>query len=201
MKRYIIGLAIAAAPAPAFAQDARDTFGGFYAGPVLGIDTFEGDGDEGETGVLYGGVVGYDLPGDRAIFGAEAELSQSSIDESEGDLFVAGDRLTLSIGYDLYVGLRAGLRVGPAGLLYLKGGYTNLDVNARYAAPDSITLRATEALDGYRLGAGGEVKLSRNLLARLEYRYSDYDSGEIDDEFESIDIKRHQGAASLLFRF
>lgn len=200
---WLLGLASLAIGVPAAAQEDRG-HGGFYGGPVLGLDHFaaeDEDGNDDSTGVIYGGLIGYDFASADAVFGLEAELSESSISESEASVFVPGDRLRFGAGLDLYLGGRAGIRLGTGGLLYLKAGYTNLDLNARYQAPGINSVSETEALDGIRVGAGGEFALTRNLVARLEYRYSSYDTGEAEDGFDDFDIKRHQAVGGVLFRF
>ncbi len=62
--------------------------------------------------------------------------------------------------------------------------------------------------DGWRVGAGGELALSNNLFAKLEYRYSKYEEAEIDfegdlpdsDRFD-VDTDRHQIVAGVGLRF
>ncbi|NVD45691.1 outer membrane protein [Qipengyuania atrilutea] len=202
---FAAGLGCALIAGPAFAQDAGSDYTGLYAGPVAGYDRLtvddEIDGSDSSDGVVYGAVVGYDFAVGSAVLGVEAELTDSSISQTEFDFFEEGDEFAVGAGLDLYVGARAGIRVGRAGLLYVKGGYSELDVDYDYDGP-TVSLSGTEAIGGYRLGAGGEFALSRRLGARVEYRYSNYGSGDELGEDVSLGVlERHQVMAALLYRF
>lgn len=205
MRMAIAAGALAAliAAVPALAQDSPRGPGGFYAGPLAGVDITESDG-ESESGIVYGATVGYDFSSGPAIFGVEAEMTDSSIEVDERDLLLAGDRLSVGAGLDFYLGARAGMRVGQGGLLYVKAGYTELDIDVEY--DDGVdSFSETEPVDGYRLGLGGEFPVGRRMAARIEYRYSNYSSGNFDaddlDDAIGSDLERHQGVATLLFRF
>ena len=52
-------------------------------------------------------------------------------------------------------------------------------------------------MEGFRVGAGAEFKLSNNMYLKGEYRYSNY--GKIDGY--DIDIDRHQVVAGVGIRF
>lgn len=185
---------------PSLAQDADPVRAGFYVGPMIGIDRFAGDEADGEVGLVYGALAGYDFSDGDLLVGVEAELLESSSKDSERDIFLDDDELRLGVGLDLHLGLRAGYRIGGSGLLFVKGGYTNLDVNARYTAVGITPIKGKESLDGFRVGAGGEFTMARNVSARLEYRYSEYDGGEADPTFGDLALQRHQGTLSLVFR-
>ena len=59
------------------------------------------------------------------------------------------------------------------------------------------------------MGAGVEQKIGSNAFAKVEYRYSNYNTGEIDFEAEGIedsdqfdiDTDRHQVVAGVGWRF
>src|SRR4051812_32158603 len=109
----ISALALAAVATPAFSQDeAASTFTGPRAETIVGWDHVGAEG-AGDSGVVYGGAVGYDLQLSKIVVGAEAELTGSTIKE-------AG----LSAGRDIYVGGRVGFAIDSA-LFYAKAGYTN----------------------------------------------------------------------------
>lgn len=199
------GFGMALIAGPGFAQEPVNDFAGFYAGPIVGYDSLNADDelDEADSsdGVVYGAVVGYDFAVGGAVLGLEAELSDSSISQTEYDFFEDGDAFAVGAGLDLYVGARAGFRVGQAGLLYAKGGYSELDIDYDYDGP-TVSLTGTEAIGGYRVGAGGEFAFSPSLGARVEYRYSNYGSGdELEEDVSLGDLERHQVVAALLYRF
>lgn len=199
-KTVLIAALFAGAMAtPAMAQDAEGTAspGNFYITGIVGYDAPEGDVDD-VSGVVYGVSAGYDFNLGRNLFvGAEAELTSSSTDECANGINRAGDELCLEAGRDIYVGGRAGVRFGNVQQhrAYVGGGYTNAEVRLRYdanLAGSTGDFDATEELDGFRLKAGAEFGLGRNVFARAEYRYSSYDEGDLD---------RHQLVGGIGLRF
>ena len=181
--RIILAAAVlaAATATPAFAQDASApaSFSGGHVEVVGGYDSVHGAGDSTD-GVLYGIAGGYDFRSGGAVFGIEAEASESSTGECVGtDCFEASR--------DLYVGGRLGAVVANNVLLYAKAGYTN----ARF---DITTGGLTDSgnLDGVRGGAGVELALRNSPVSlRAEYRYSNYEGG----------VSRNQGLVGLGIRF
>ncbi|EZP73308.1 Opacity protein precursor [Sphingomonas paucimobilis] len=176
MKKLIASaLLLASVTAPAMAQDAVP-FSGPYIGGVVGLDHFDFNADNHDSGLLYGGVIGYDINVNGAVFGLEGEYSDSDVKEG----LTRTDR-------DLYAGVRVGGEVVPNVLLYAKGGYTNARLESR-VSDDSVKL------DGYRLGAGVETTI-QGFIARAEYRYSSY------ERVAGTKPERHQAALILGYRF
>lgn len=190
-------LVVAGSAAPALAQDS--TFTGPRIEGIIGYDTAkDGTGqDAGSSdGITYGGAIGYDVQLGGAVIGAEAELTGSSVDTRADSLLAAGDRLVVDMGRDIYLGARAGVAITPTTLIYAKGGYTNARVNTTYEAGNTRT-EIGEDMEGFRVGAGAEFKLSGNAYLKGEYRYSNY--GKIDGY--DIDVDRHQVVAGVGIRF
>nr|WP_298927412.1 porin family protein [uncultured Erythrobacter sp.] len=201
----ICGAAMALSSAPVLAQD--DTSGGkFVVGAVIGVDSIEAEsgGVSGSSeDLLVGAVIGYDFEFESGmVLGVEAEFTDSSIGFDFDDVLVAGDRASVNAGRDIYVGLRAGMRTGPNGLLYAKVGYTNASVEGEY--DDGIAV-VSDSVDrgGFRIGAGGEIDLGGEFAVRLEYRYSNY--GDVDTAglglTDDVTLSRHQGVLTLLGKF
>ena len=68
-----VGTCAALCATPVMAQDEPRASGGFYAGPLVGIDDLETDQSDGESwGIVYGAVAGYDFSTPGAVFGFEA---------------------------------------------------------------------------------------------------------------------------------
>jgi len=179
MKNVTIAVAIAASvfASPALAQNNGD-FSGVKATAIAGYDNIDVDiaGVENVEGFLYGGTLGYDIQSGNMVYGAEVEAT-----ESTGKISSIAGRI--EAGRDLYAGARLGYVVSDSAMLYAKAGYTN----ARVSSPGL----GSENGDGVRVGAGVEYKLSENMFARGEYRYSNYEDG----------ISRNQGLVSLGMKF
>ena len=193
MRTYFVAALLAGTIAtPAFAQDAP-TFQGPRVEGIVGYDTTDVEGENGD-GIAYGIGIGYDFQRGNAVFGIEAEASDSTIDECVAGVNVATDELCAEAGRDLYVGGRIGVAVTPRTLLYAKAGYTNARIRLDYedgtaaTAPD---FSVGENLDGARVGAGVEFAFNQNAYLRAEYRYSNYEQG----------FDRHQAVAGIGFRF
>lgn len=179
--KLILLAAVAAASmsAPAFAQDSAP-FTGARVEAVVGYDKIDLNiaGAENPDGLMYGVAAGYDLQVGGAVVGLEGEYTDS-------DTRLAALGASVETDRDLYVGGRVGFAAGRA-LVYGKAGYTN----ARFEASNGV-VRASDTLDGVRVGGGVEMSLTGGLFAKAEYRYSNY----------SDDVERHQGLAGVGFRF
>ncbi|MEO5494747.1 MAG: outer membrane beta-barrel protein [Sphingomonas sp.] len=193
--RFLIATALIASgaiAAPAFAQDTNapdKEFQGFKVLAVGGIDRVNSGGD-GETGVGYGGTVGYDYQSGKGVFGVEGEVDGSTAKRCADNALTVGDRLCAKTGRDFYAGARAGYAVSPNVLVYVKGGYTNARATADYTLAGTTT-KTSDNLGGWRAGTGVEVNAGKHLVARVEYRYSNYEG----------DTSRHQGVVGLGFKF
>lgn len=205
MKKLILALAASTALAtPAMAQDVDTTtnVGSFWVGGFAGIDSIRAEVDDengSEEGVVFGINAGYDVESASAFGGVEIEASESTVSVSDEDLFDDGDEFSISAGRDLYAGLRAGARVGN-GKIYVKGGYTNLQLNANYD-DGSDDESVGDDMDGFRVGAGGEFGIGTNMAVRIEYRYSSYGELEFEDEATGASFDRHQGIIGVVAKF
>lgn len=188
-------LAGTAFAAPALAQSTDAPFTGPRAEAVVGWDHVKGDGTSSVDGALYGGQIGYDFQAGSAVLGVEGEITGSTARRTENNVLVAGDSARLSTGRDLYVGGRVGFTVGGNALIYAKGGYTNAKLNSRYTA-GATDIRFDDNVDGWRAGAGAEVKLNEKVYLKGEYRYSQYKNDDA-----GIDAKRHQVVGGVGVRF
>ena len=175
MKKLIASaLLLASVSAPAFAQDAVPFSGPYIAG-MVGLDHMDFNADVHDSDLLYGGIIGYDVNINGAVFGIEGEYADSDV-----------KKFGVNTDRDLYAGVRIGGQVAQNVMVYAKGGYTNARLED--------DLDNSVKLDGYRLGAGVETTI-RGFIARAEYRYSRY------EEFAGANPERHQGALILGYRF
>jgi outer membrane immunogenic protein len=159
MRKYAL-LAVCAAffAAPAFAA------GEARVEVQLGYDSIDG-----ESGVTYGSVLGYDMDlGPSAFAGVEVGLANSTADGGG-----------INATRELSAGARLGINVGERGRLYGLVGYSN----QRFNAPGF----GSANLDGIRVGAGYQLDISNNLYGKVEYRYTNYELG----------VDRHSAIAGL----
>lgn len=218
-----IGLALvlasvsaAALAAPAAAQDASPFIGlriealaGYDVlrpGSTTDIENNE-DIDQTINGIAYGVGAGFDFDAGGAIIGLEGEwmMSEASSEYDTTGFSTVGIR-NIDAGRDMYLGARVGVAVMPMTLLYIKGGYTNASMNV--LATDNMTDVKTDLdLDGWRVGAGFEQALTDNIFLKGEYRYSQYQEGELQSPsgYETsrfaVDLDRHQIMVGVGARF
>jgi outer membrane immunogenic protein len=169
----VAAVAAASLAVPAIAQDNAAPDSPSFAGPrvegLVGWDRVQNHGHD--TGVNYGGAVGYDFQHGSTVFGVEAEAADSTAKRCFGSRIPADPRICGKAGRDLYVGGRIGKVVGSRTLLYGKLGYDNSQLRATF---NDGTTRSHDSknLDGVRAGAGAEYALSRNTFLKAEYRYT-----------------------------
>lgn len=222
MKKFLVCLAAGGAftSAPAFAQNVGPTepFEGFHVEGLAGYDVTKAgssidddstiDNDQSIDGFLYGVGAGYDFRMGNFVAGPEAEVTWSTAKTE----FNNGDFEGFGIGNvktnrDLYVGARLGYVVTPRTMIYAKGGYTNAKFDVRNGNGTVVSNTDIDA-DGWRIGAGIEQAVSKNVFAKLEYRYSNYEKGELDFRNDipdsqrfDLDLDRHQVVAGVGVRF
>lgn len=193
MRKYLLAALCAGTFAtPAFAQD-QGNLSGFRVEGLVGYDR-PSIADENADGVLYGMGVGYDFQSGNAVFGIEAEATDSTANERVAGFALPGDELRVRAGRDLYVGGRVGAVVGGGTLLYAKAGYTNARVRIDYEDGTAGTINDftdRTNLDGVRGGAGAQFAIGSNAYLKTEYRYSNYQDG----------VDRHQVVGGFGFRF
>jgi outer membrane immunogenic protein len=204
-----------AAAAPAFAQATDPVFTGPRVEGILGydhvgagssVDNDNGRDDQSIGGLLYGIGAGYDVAVGGALVGIEGEITGSTAKSDRRDYSADFGFGRVKQGRDLYIGARAGILATPETLIYAKGGYTNARLNV-LAGSTSQTTDTDFDLDGWRVGAGVERAVGPNSYAKVEYRYSNYQRGQVDyvngatsSRFD-VDTDRHQVVASYGFRF
>ncbi|GHC93701.1 outer membrane protein [Novosphingobium pokkalii] len=191
-KFFALGAAMAAVAcsAPAMAQDA-EVQGGVSFGVVGGYDhvTLSGGGEkESKDGFAYGAVLGYDKVIGQGTVGVEAEIDGTTVKERNDVYSIKG-------GVDLYAGARAAYAVAPGLSVYAKAGYTNTRVRVDYGNRYGVNV------DGFRVGGGVEAAVTKQIAARVEYRYSDYGHTYVANVDTGISARRQQVMAALVTRF
>src|SRR5262245_24000835 len=195
-------LAMVAMSSPATAQippvaipasDFGPVWTGFYVGAAFGaggavnkIDTsspglattFDGRGGSGVLGSVYSGF-DYQVSS-RGLLGLLAELSYSGFQGSANSSVPFGGanaNINTNTGLGWEVLARAGILASPATPLYLVGGSAGQNIHAdgfATAGGQSASFSNDRTVNGWTIGPGFETMLSRNLSAKLEYRYSQF---------------------------
>jgi outer membrane immunogenic protein len=167
-------------PGPSYAPGYNPTWTGFYVGvnggyswsdysdqfavPAIG---FSGLSPEGGFG---GGQIGYDWQVGHFVFGIEADIQGSAIDDNKTALGVVDFRSSLD--YFGTVRGRLGYAFGPS-LLYATAGFAYGGVKNEIAVPGVIDFRNAETATGYTIGGGYEYKFNRVWSVKAEYQYID----------------------------
>lgn len=161
------------APAPIVEAAPVSTWAGPYAGLHLGYGfsgNVEGAGNEIDTnGFLGGAFGGFNWQNGSFVYGIEGDINYSGIDgENAG--------LESRENIDGSLRARAGVAVTPDILVYGTAGVAA--ERLRLEAPAIPGASDTNVMIGYTVGAGTDVKLTEQVFARAEYRYTDFGSEE-----------------------
>lgn len=139
-----------------------------------------------------GAFVGYDHRiRDRFVVGGEAGVDIGTSDNRAERS--AGSIRSIDPRHAFDVSARAGFLVDERTLLYVRGGYENVDARVSLANA-SGTSRDVRSYDGWLAGAGVEHYLTDRVAARIEYRYNDV--GGSDTRFH-----RQQGLVGISYHF
>lgn len=156
-------------------------------GGYLGVEASDnlGNPDSDFSGVVGGVHVGLNYQFGYFVVGVEADISATSAEEDQGPPLA-----DIDIPWMSSIRARAGLAYDRF-LLYGTGGYAvaqaELDSNVGNFSDDAT-------LDGYVLGIGGEVMITENLIAGVEYLHY-----EFDDEAFTLNVPfRADGSADAV---
>ncbi len=192
------------APAPVYVDDLYD-WSGVYFGVHLGGQAvnFTNAPISNGSGYLAGGFVGANLQDGNFVYGVEGDLEYSSfrVFEGIGGTDYDGEHL---IDYQGSLRARFGYAVdtllfyGTAGLALAHletGSYVDNGGDFR-GGSDGIRY-------GWTVGAGAEAALTDNLIARVEYRYTDLGVQDqlYGDPTDDVGVTTHALRAGVSFKF
>lgn len=161
----------------------------FENGPGLPSPPFPGFAAElsglGGDGGFFSLGVGLDYRvNSRFVVGAFFDYDWADLETSlDASLSLGGP--ALGAGADIEVedmwsiGGRLGYLVSPSTMLFMTAGYSQADVSdltANASGLGSVTLARVGDFDGYFIGGGAEMKITRAISIKGEYRYTDLDS-------------------------
>lgn len=146
-------------------EDAGYDWSGAYLGAMLGYQwgnfDVQGLGDVEADGYVAGGYAGYNFQSGALVFGVEGDIAATDLKETSAGTTLESE-LTGSIRG----------RVGYAFdriLAYGTGGVAFADITA-----SDGTVSDDNWHTGYVVGAGVEAAMTENILARVEYLYTDF---------------------------
>ena len=178
------------APAPVF------SWTGFYVGAEFGgqwgnnsgsvVDnstsgTVTTSGSYNTSGVVGGGLVGYNYQINQFVLGVEGDLTGSSNQgrfSTTNAFNLTGVNLSQNTQYGFGAGVRG--RLGWAidhTLIYATGGWAYETIDQTYnnnLVNNILQQKISTDRSGYTVGGGVEYAFNYNWSARLEYRWTDY---------------------------
>ena len=200
--------------APQYQPPPALTWTGFYIGAGVGAGAVVHDvsvhdqvfderlfslsgGSDGALGTI---IIGWDWQiGANTVFGvfADYDFTNFSTRHRVFDDF----RHSTDHNNVWSIGARLGWLSSPSTLWYVTGGYTQVDVDhsSRVFELEGLRVSRDRTLDGYFVGAGVDTRLAAsNWFLRLEYRYSDFDTGSvrIRDDAGDIDFRIDNDSAA-----
>ena len=133
------------------------------------------DGD-GIVAGAYGGY-NYAFP-NNVVIGVEADIVYTDIDD-DAPLFLTAplENWTSDIEWMASIRARLGYVVADRNLLFVTGGWAWAEFEGKIyndLAATSFRESYSSTFDGWTVGVGGGRAFMNNLIARLEYRYSDF---------------------------
>ncbi|MGN3974525.1 outer membrane protein [Tsuneonella sp. SYSU-LHT278] len=201
MRHCLVLLSLALSSAPTGASAAPAPFTGPRGELMLGYDATELPDEDGPE-VMFGLRGGKDYQRGPWRVGFDVDLSRSNAHKVETDLFVPGDRIEVTYGTDLYLGLRVGRPFGERVMGYGLAGAASTHMGVEYSGdldaiptvpggPEPEKFSRPGRLIGFWTGGGLEFDLRGKLFLRSEYRYANFHDG----------IYRHQALVGLGTRF
>jgi outer membrane immunogenic protein len=186
---------------------------GFYAGGQIGggwVNKKTND-DPNSVGIGLGGVIGgayagynWQIPGSSVVLGIDTDVVLSGVDGSGGN--PVGN--TASGKWDWYGATRG--RLGYAFdrfLPYVAGGVAYGHVKASYGFPDGTIYSGGKTDTGWTIGGGFEYALTDTLIARAEYRYTDFGKTHVTlsnggfSNVSEVDLPVHDIRIGLAYKF
>jgi opacity protein-like surface antigen len=159
MKKFVLAavVALAATAAPAYAQDGGAEV---YVGATLGYH----DVDVVDDGMIYGGVVGVDVPlAGRVVTGLEANynLGTGVIDSEYG------------------VAAKLGYNFSDRGQIFVRGGYQEINFDASKVAGGPVPAGTDDTDGGWLLGVGAQYRVAGSATLRLNVDTIEFDSTRV----------------------
>jgi outer membrane immunogenic protein len=171
--------------------------GGYFSGDVEvtdGPDRIEG----GIEGPVVGGLAGYNFVHDALIFGIEGDFGIAHA-TGEGGGGGGQDEILDLFEYELHwnahVRGKVGVPLGEEGRIvpFIAGGLALAD----YDVTEGLLLVGSGVTAGFTIGAGVDLRLTDNLIGRVEVLYDNY--GTRTEDYYSSSLTGVTARASLMW--
>jgi outer membrane immunogenic protein len=179
-----------------YAWNSADTEFPGGGGPVLNPDA---------DGVVGGIYVGYNAQFGQFVVGVEADAEASGASGDAGDDFFNSNS-DLDENWQGSVRARLGYAINNF-MPYITGGvaFSDWDVDAGTFLPPRVTDSYSETFTGWTIGGGLEVAVTPNVIARIEYRYTDFGNETTDIDlapFEhEVDLTNSTVRVGIAYKF
>ena len=173
----------------------------FYSFSSFGDTEFDFDSD----GILGGVFVGANWQSGNFVYGVEADISATDIENTVENTMIPGSGESFSNNIDWFGTIRG--RLGYAmdrTLVYATGGVAFADVESSYNDPlDDTFFIASDTAWGWTIGAGAEYALTDNWTLRGEYLYVDLEDlqGSFDGYRFDFDNDMHVVRLGAAYKF
>ncbi len=190
---------------------------GFYVGAAVGGGALverqvsstggatltEDTGGQGVLASVYGGYDFQVMP--RALVGVLVEGTWSNL-QSNASAQVPGATASIStqpnLGFSALI--RAGVLPTPGTLLYLIGGYSGQNIHSSGTASAGgafASFSRDDFFNGWTIGSGVETMLSHGWSAKLEYRFTQFESRNLPGSTFTVQPYEHAIRAGLSYKF
>lgn len=198
--------------------DTAYNWSGVYVGAQLGYAWGDSDmefesapvtSNPEPDGMLGGAYLGYNAQlSNGIVLGAEADFAFSDLHDSDGltaPLPLPGQSFEVDVNWTAAVRARLGYAAGRF-LPYIAGGVAFADVDHEgFSAPNASAGSGSDTFVGWTIGAGAEYAFTDNIIARAEYRYTDFGSEDYAETpnfgAHSVDLKTNDIRLGVSYKF
>lgn len=183
-------------PMPVVSQAPQNIWEGGYTGLYLGYGLNKSKTNAAEIGTQkynapqFGAYAGWNIQNGQLVYGVEGDAGLNWAKKSKNDV-------QTKLGFDGSVRGRVGLALGPI-MPYITAGVAGTQASLKKGDYSQKKFRA-----GWTAGAGAEAFITENVVARAEYRYTDFGKKAYDLGGENVrsGLKSHSVRLGLAYKF
>jgi outer membrane immunogenic protein len=173
---------------------------GFGAKLTGSTDGTGGTGFNDASGVVGGVYGGANLQFDKFVFGGEVDLDAASLSSDKTWNLSNGSMVNTKTSINKIGSIRGRIAYSMDQLLiYGFGGAAMTDF--KISVPTNNNYEATKSYTGYTVGAGLDIKLTNQLIGRLEYSYYDFGKATYPQTSADIGLTASAVRGGLAYKF